>query len=74
MDANLLAAIVTSLCTAASTSGVAITALVLSSKRMDRIESRLEKIETALEMLTGALHELDKRVSIIEDRILNRPN
>jgi hypothetical protein len=49
MDANLLAAIVPSLCTTPSTSEVAITALVLSNKRMDRIESRLEKIETALD-------------------------
>lgn len=72
MDNNLLVAIVTSVSTAASTSGVAITALVLSNKRMDRIEARLEKIEAALDMLTGALHELDKRVSIIEDRIFNR--
>ena len=46
--------------------GVAITALILSSKRMDRIEVRLEKIEAALEMLTGALHQLDKRVSVIK--------
>jgi hypothetical protein len=41
---------------------------------MDRIESRLEKIETALEILTGALHEFARRTSIIEDRILSRPN
>ena len=72
MDNNLAAAIVTSISTAASTAGVAITALILSNKRMDRLEVRLEKIEAALQMLTGALHELDKRVSIIEHRIFRR--
>ena len=72
MDNNLAAAIVTSISTAASTAGVAITALILSNKLMDRLEVRLEKIEAALQMLTGALHELDKRVSIIEHRIFRR--
>ena len=73
MDNSLLAAIVTSVCTAGSTAGVAITALVLNNKRFDRIDARLDKIDSGLEILTGLLHELDKRLSIVEDRILNRP-
>ena len=44
MDSTLLTAIVTSVCTAGSTAGVAITALVLSNKRMDRIELKLDAI------------------------------
>lgn len=70
MDSNLVIAIVTSVSTAASTAGVAITALLLSNKRIDRLEANLDKINTTLEMLTGSLHDLDKRLSIIEDRIL----
>ncbi len=80
MDSNLLVAIVTSITTASSTAGVAITALMLSNKRIDRVEARLdrvesrieagfEKIHAALEMLTGSLHDIDKRLSIIEDRV-----
>jgi hypothetical protein len=42
MDNNLVVAIVTSVCTAGSTAGVAITALVLSSKRMDRLEAKMD--------------------------------
>ena len=72
MDSNLSIVIVSAVSTAASTAAVSITALVISNKLADRIEIRLEKIETALEMLTGALHELGKRVSIIEDRIIRR--
>lgn len=72
MDSNLATAIVTSIATAGSSAGVAITALVLQNKRIDRVEGKLDKIETALEMLTGALHELDKRLSILEDRLPKR--
>jgi hypothetical protein len=72
VDSNLLTAIVTSVCTAGSTAGVAITALLVQSKRMDRVEGKLDKIDLTLEMLTGAMHELDKRVSVIEDRIFRR--
>jgi len=68
MDSNIIVAVVTSVATAGSTAGVAITALVLSNKRADRIEAGLDKLSTSMEMLTGALHELDKRVGIIEDR------
>jgi hypothetical protein len=69
MDSNLVVAIVTSVCTACSTAGVAITALMLSNKRIDRVEAALDRVNTSLEMLTGSMHELDKRLSIIEDRV-----
>jgi len=64
-----LVAVVTSVCTAASTAGVAITALVLSNKRVDRVEAAIGKVNATLEMLTGSLHDIDKRLSIIEDRV-----
>jgi len=80
MDSNLVVAIVSSVCTAGSTAGVAITALMLSNKRIDRVESALDKltdkiddrfsgIDARLDILTGSLHEIDKRLSIIEDRV-----
>jgi hypothetical protein len=80
MDGNLVVAIVTSVCTAGSTAGVAITALMLSNKRIDRVESALDKltdkiddrfsgIDARLDILTGSLHEIDKRLSVIEDRV-----
>lgn len=74
MDSNLISAIVTSVTAAASTAGVAITAIVLSNKRIDRVEAGLDRLTAAVEMLTGSLHDLDKRLSLLEDRILNRPN
>jgi hypothetical protein len=55
MDSSLLVAIVTSVCTAASTAGVAITALVLSNKRVDRVEAAIDKVNATLEMLPGLL-------------------
>jgi hypothetical protein len=69
MDSNVVVAVVTSVCTAGSTAGVAITALVLSNKRIDRVETAIDKVNTTLEMLTGSLHDVDKRLSIIEDRV-----
>jgi len=69
MDSSPLVAVVTSVCTAASTAGVAITALVLSNKRVDRVEAAIGKVNATLEMLTGSLHDIDKRLSIIEDRV-----
>jgi hypothetical protein len=80
MDSNLVVAVVTSVCTAGSTAGVAITALLLSNKRIDRVEAALDRLTTAmdarfesvdarLESLTGSLHDIDKRLSIIEDRV-----
>lgn len=59
MDKNTLVAIVTSVCTAGSTAGVAITALVLSNKRIDRAESAIDgltnSVNLRLDLLTGAL-------------------
>ena len=80
MDGNLVVAMVTSVCTAGSTAGVAITALMPSNKRIDRVESALDKltdkiddrfsgIDARLDILSGSLHEIDKRLSIIEDRV-----
>jgi hypothetical protein len=69
MDNSSIMAIATSVCTASSTAGVAITALVLSNKRIDRVEAAIYKVNTTLEMLTGSLHHIDKRLSIIEDRV-----
>jgi hypothetical protein len=69
MDNSSIMAIATSVCTASSTAGVAITALVLSNKRTDRVEAAIDKVNTTLEMLTGSLHDIDKRLSIIEDRV-----
>jgi hypothetical protein len=80
VDSNLVVATVTSVCTAGSTAGVAITALLLSNKRIDRVEAALDRLSTMinarfesldarLESLTGSLHESDKRLSIIEDRV-----
>ena len=84
MDSNLLATIVTSVTTAGSTAGVAIVALLLNNRRVgalektmekgfDKMDHRFEKLETAVEMLNGTTKELDKRLSIIEDRMFNRP-
>jgi uncharacterized coiled-coil protein SlyX len=45
--------------------------------RMERLETRifakLDSIETRLEMLTGSIRNLDKRLSLLADRVLNRP-
>lgn len=56
MDSSVLVAIVTSITTAGSTAGVAITALVLNNKRFDLIEKRLAKIETKLESIDARLN------------------
>jgi len=76
MDSNLVVAIVTSVCTAGSTAGVAIVALMLSNKRIDRLEAGLDKLnsrfdgmDSRFELLIGAIHDLDKHLSIIEDRV-----
>jgi hypothetical protein len=61
MDSDLIVAIVTSVCTAGSTAGVAITALILQNKRVDRIEAKIDALEnrigTGLDSLTGAMHD-----------------
>jgi hypothetical protein len=76
MDNNTLIALVTSVCTAGSTAGVAITALMLSNKRIDRVEAALDRLngrfdsmDSRFELLTRALHDIAKRLSIIEDRV-----
>jgi hypothetical protein len=81
MDANIVVAIVS----ASSAVVVGIAALVVNAvwmgrafelvnKRIDRLDTGMDKINTTLEMLTGSLHDLDKRLSLMEDRILNRPS
>ena len=76
MDSNIAVALVTSVCTAGSTAGVAITALLLSNKRIDRVEAaidrlngRFDSMDLRFELLTGALHDIGKRLSVIEDRV-----
>jgi tetrahydromethanopterin S-methyltransferase subunit G len=58
VDANILVAVATSVTAAASTSGVAITALILNNKRFDLIEKRLDKIETKLDGMDTRLNEI----------------
>jgi peptidoglycan hydrolase CwlO-like protein len=58
MDANLLTAVITSVSSAASTAGVATTALVLNNKRFDLIEKRLDKIEAKLESIDARMNEM----------------
>jgi hypothetical protein len=55
---------------------VAITALLLSNKRIDRVEAaidrlngRFDSMDSRFELLTGALHDIGKRLSVIEDRV-----
>ncbi len=76
MDSNIAVALVTSVCTAGSTAGVAITALLLSNRRIDRVEAaidrlngRFDSMDSRFELLTRALHGIDKRLLIIEDRV-----
>jgi hypothetical protein len=63
---------------AGSTAGVAITALILSNKRIDRVElaldrlgakfdTKFESLDARLEMLTGSIHDLDKRLALLEE-------
>jgi hypothetical protein len=75
MDSNIGVALVTSVCTAGSTAGVAITALLLSNKRIDRVgaaidrlNGRFDSMDSRFELLAGVLHGIDKRLLIIEDR------
>ena len=58
MEPNVLTAIITSVTTAGSTAGVAITALVLNNKRFELLEKRLDKIEAKLESIDGRLNEM----------------
>jgi hypothetical protein len=56
MDSDLVVAIVTRVCMAGSTAGVAITALVLSNKRIDRVETAIDgftnSVNSRLDLLT----------------------
>ncbi len=77
MDAPLISTIAMSISTSASTAGVAIVALMLNNKRFDtmdkrfdRLEDKLEKLDASIDMLDGTTKELDKRLSIIEDRMI----
>jgi hypothetical protein len=49
VDSALIVAVVTSLSTAGSTAGVAMTALLLSNKRIDRVEAALDRLSTTVE-------------------------
>lgn len=59
MDANLLTAVVTSICTAGSTAGVAIVALVINNKRFDLIEKRLDSLEHRIDRLDARLDRIE---------------
>jgi hypothetical protein len=65
---NVLAAIITSIATAASTAGVAITALVLNNKRFDLIEKRLDAIERKLELIQSDLKQFYKDIALLRAR------
>ena len=67
MDANLLSAIVTSIATAGSTAGVAITAIVLNNKRFESLERRLESIERDLKEFFKAEAEHDREIARLKD-------
>lgn len=58
MTDNVIAAIITSVATAASTVGVAITALVLNNKGFDLIEKRLGSVERKLELIESDLEQV----------------
>ena len=53
-----MVAVITSVTSAGSTAGVAITALVLNNKRFDLIEPRLDKIESKLDGIDSRLNEM----------------
>jgi hypothetical protein len=58
IDTNILVAVITSVTSAASTAGVAITAIVINNKRFELLEKRLDKIETKLEGIDTRLNEI----------------
>lgn len=68
MTDNIIVAIITSVATAASTAGVAITALVLNNKRFDLIEKRLDAIERRLELIEGDLKHFYKGIAQLRAR------
>jgi hypothetical protein len=58
MDANLLIAVATSVTTAASIRGVAITALVLNSRHLNLIDKQLDRIDIRLGGIESRLNEI----------------
>jgi hypothetical protein len=68
VDSNIAVALVTG----GSTCLLGISALFLNGKRMDDMKQELVSLRTAIDLLTGSLHEVDKRLSIIEDRIIRK--
>jgi hypothetical protein len=66
MDATILTAIITSVTSAASTVGVAITALVLNTKRFDLIERRMDRLE---ESFVKRLDRIDAKLEGIDARL-----
>jgi hypothetical protein len=68
MDTNIAVAVITG----GFSSLVGIAALFINSKRVDDLREEVKGLRVAIDLLTGAMHELDKRLSIIEDRFLRR--
>ncbi len=42
------------------------------TERLAKIESKTEQLDTSIRMLIGSNHDLDRRISIIEDRLTKR--
>ena len=63
MDSNLVIAIVS----AGSTAGVAITALLVSNKRIDRVESALDRLESHME---NRFERMESRLERMETRFM----
>jgi tetrahydromethanopterin S-methyltransferase subunit G len=55
---DLIAAVITSVATAASTTGVAIAALLLNNEGFNLIEKRLDSIEHKLELIEGDIEQI----------------
>jgi hypothetical protein len=68
MTERVIAAIITSVGTSASTADVAITALVLNNKRFDVIEKRLDTIERKLELIQTGLKQFYKDIAQLRAR------
>lgn len=58
MTDDLIAAVITSVATAASTTGVAIAALLLNNEGFNLIEKRLDSIEHKLELIEGDIEQI----------------
>lgn len=66
MDTNILVAVITSVTSAASTSGVAITAILLNNKRFDLTDKRLDRMESSFE---SRLDRIDAKLESIDTRL-----